>query len=498
MKSEQTISLAMIVKNEEFNLSKCLHNIKELVDEILVVDTGSTDRTIEIARQFGASVYSYDWNDDFSDARNFSLKKCKGKWIFVLDADELLDESDKGKIRKLVEEKDFVAFAFDQLTYFNMDNCPDLRIMKVLRLFPNDSSLRYSGKVRENIISGDSKKELKVKSSNIKIWHYGLIDVNYPVRKKYERDLKIYHKILELCPKDPVENFFAGLTCFLLNKYDMALTYLNRALKYASPETMYSSAFYSTIAGVYIRQNRYREAIEKCREGLSKNHINPDLYFNLGECYLNLKDYDKAIYNYGKAIELNGNSYFFQDPSRSSWRAWTQTGLAFSRNKEYEKGKEAFLKALSIKPGFPPLLKSLAYIFSELEDINNAEKYFYAAYEQEFYRPELAYELYEIYMKTGRPLQGAKVLENIYNLSKDKKTILRDIAIAFEKGGEISRAIEYYNMYIESEPEDVMAPLRRGICFFKIGSTRKAKKVFDKYKKERPELLKEVFLEDLV
>ena len=84
----QTLALCMIVKDEEAHLGCCLESVKGLVDEIVVVDTGSTDRTVEIARQYGARVFSYGWHDDFAAARNVSLSHAGADWILVLDADE--------------------------------------------------------------------------------------------------------------------------------------------------------------------------------------------------------------------------------------------------------------------------------------------------------------------------------------------------------------------------------------------------------------------------
>ncbi len=82
------INLVMIVKDEERTLERCLKAAKPLVDDIIIADTGSTDRTVEIARQMGAAVYPFTWVDDFSAARNFALEKSDGDWNLVLDADE--------------------------------------------------------------------------------------------------------------------------------------------------------------------------------------------------------------------------------------------------------------------------------------------------------------------------------------------------------------------------------------------------------------------------
>ena len=82
------ISICMIAKNEKNYLEKCLNNIKNSVDEIIIVDTGSNDKTMEIAKKFTNKVYNFRWNNDFSEARNFSLKKAAKDWILMLDADE--------------------------------------------------------------------------------------------------------------------------------------------------------------------------------------------------------------------------------------------------------------------------------------------------------------------------------------------------------------------------------------------------------------------------
>ncbi|MEQ8172630.1 MAG: glycosyltransferase family 2 protein, partial [Candidatus Eremiobacterota bacterium] len=93
----------MIVKNEEDTLSDCLESVRGLVDEMIIVDTGSTDRTVEIAEKFGARIFHYKWHDDFGKARNFSLSHARGDWILVMDGDEVFDSSSVWKFRKFLE-----------------------------------------------------------------------------------------------------------------------------------------------------------------------------------------------------------------------------------------------------------------------------------------------------------------------------------------------------------------------------------------------------------
>ncbi len=104
-KKAKTLSVCMIAKNEEENLPRCLKNLQPIANEIILVDTGSTDRTKEIAHAFGAQVFDFPWNDDFSAARNFSLSKANGQWILVHDADEIISPKDYEKLRAIVHKK---------------------------------------------------------------------------------------------------------------------------------------------------------------------------------------------------------------------------------------------------------------------------------------------------------------------------------------------------------------------------------------------------------
>lgn len=104
------ISLCMIVKNEADNLNQCLKSVRGIADEIIVVDTGSTDSTLQIALSFGAKVVHYTWNGDFAAARNAGLQQAHGQWILILDGDEELDAKSKGELLLCAEHLEYEAF----------------------------------------------------------------------------------------------------------------------------------------------------------------------------------------------------------------------------------------------------------------------------------------------------------------------------------------------------------------------------------------------------
>ena len=104
-----TLSLCMITKNEEQFLADCLNSVKNIVDEIILVDTGSSDKTVEIAKSFEAKIHFFEWCDDFAAARNESLKYATKEWILILDADEIISKSDGLKIKELINNKNEIA-----------------------------------------------------------------------------------------------------------------------------------------------------------------------------------------------------------------------------------------------------------------------------------------------------------------------------------------------------------------------------------------------------
>ncbi len=115
-----TVSLCMIVKNEEDNLPRCLESIKDIVDEIIIVDTGSTDKTVEIAKSYGAKVYYLKWNNNFSEARNESLKYATKDWILILDGDDELRAQYKENFKVLLNSNldEKTIYFFETLSYY--------------------------------------------------------------------------------------------------------------------------------------------------------------------------------------------------------------------------------------------------------------------------------------------------------------------------------------------------------------------------------------------
>lgn len=147
-----TISLCMIVKNEENNISRCLDCVKELVDEIIIVDTGSTDRTKEIARLYTDKIYDFDWNDDFSEARNYSFSKATKEYCFWLDADDIITKQEQRSFKSLKDnlsdEINIVLMKYN--IAWDENNNPTFAYYRE-RLIKNNSKNLWNGEIHESI-----------------------------------------------------------------------------------------------------------------------------------------------------------------------------------------------------------------------------------------------------------------------------------------------------------------------------------------------------------
>ncbi|MBI5392323.1 glycosyltransferase [Candidatus Woesearchaeota archaeon] len=214
-----TISVCMIVKNEEQYLQQCLESIKSFADEIIIINTGSTDKTKEIAQQYTDKIYDFIWINDFSAARNFSLSKATKEWIFVIDADEFIMFNPKDILVEF-KNKELLAFSFLQRNYTNNTTIPSFHSIQedkehipeflqkqfkgfserpFIKLFKNIPQLRYKYLIHEQL-DGIADTKQQVAATNYIVHHIGF-DANLLESKK-QYYLKLAEKQLSVYPNN--------------------------------------------------------------------------------------------------------------------------------------------------------------------------------------------------------------------------------------------------------------------------------------------------------
>ena len=169
------LSMSSIVKNEAATLAQCLVSVRDLVDEIVVVDTGSIDHSKDIALRHGARVFDLLWPDSFAAARNESIRHATGQWLLWLDADEYFDESNRDKLRRLVAElnDDNTAYVMQQRSAASNGSAT---LVGQVRLFRNHPDIRWDYRVHEQILPSLRKAGHAVRFTDIVIEHTGYLD----------------------------------------------------------------------------------------------------------------------------------------------------------------------------------------------------------------------------------------------------------------------------------------------------------------------------------
>ncbi len=296
----------MIAKNEEKYLRQCLNSARDFVDEIIVVDTGSTDETKQIAKKFNAVVFDFGWTDSFSDARNESMKHATKDWILVLDADEIIEKPDFEKIKNLIaKEKEFDGFAFEQRSYSRKYSEGSYRNNSsfdlvagfafyvpnfLVRLFKSDMGFYFKNRVHELIEDSIAEKKGKYRKTDVVVHHFGSVKEQNLVDGKKDQYSRLILKQLEDDPGNSRYNYQAARMHLGQGKFSAALEYFERTAR-LNPN--YKLVF-SEIAKVYLRLNDKGKAIENFKKSMIHNPNNPNPANNLAVVYMSMGKFQEA------------------------------------------------------------------------------------------------------------------------------------------------------------------------------------------------------------
>jgi glycosyltransferase involved in cell wall biosynthesis len=273
------VSLFMIVKNEEHNLAACLEPLKDVFDEIVIADTGSTDRTCAIAESFGARVIDAPWRDSFSAARNAALAATRGKWAFWMDADDRIDPENLAKLKDL-----FGSLKDENSAYVMKCLCvarapgETATVVDHLRLFRNDSKHRWTFRVHEQILPALRVTGADVRWSNVVVLHTGYTD---PVlrRKKLDRDLRLLNLELAERPGHPFTLFNLGSVSYELGRPAEALPIFRESLAKSHPKDSIVRKLYAFLAQCHRQLGQHEQALAACREGRRHYPSDAELLF---------------------------------------------------------------------------------------------------------------------------------------------------------------------------------------------------------------------------
>lgn len=308
-----TISLCAIVKNEQNNIARCIDSVKKYVDEVIVVDTGSSDKTVDIAENMGAKVFSYQWADDFAAARNFALDQASGDWIVFLDADEYF-EPDKSVnlpavVRKVHGNRKIDAVCILMKHMEKLDG-PAIAHTQIVRLFRHSRSIRYQGRIHEAIFKqGRSPVVVYIPESTMAIRHTGYSQSTLP--EKARRNLPLLEQEVTDHHTNCLTYYYLSQSHILLHQYEQAAQYALKSLE--NNEEILASTVHHKPYIFYIKSmiflNEYQtvQVATMVNEALQKYPDHPEILHCSGVYQLKQGHYGQALDFLKQALVANQN-----------------------------------------------------------------------------------------------------------------------------------------------------------------------------------------------
>jgi Flp pilus assembly protein TadD len=300
------ISVCVIVRDEERNLPGCLAAVRPLVDQIVVLDTGSRDRTQEIALQWGAEVFEFRWCDDFSAARNECQRHATGDWILWLDADDRLDSENAVRLIEFCGQlEDSSADAYRVEVFSSAPPTVGCGFWDTqTRLQRRGAGLRWQRRIREELVPANPNQRIEVRWSDLVIHHVGSED---PLRnrRKLHTDLRLSQIEYAQRLNDPQAAFAVGLACFRLGRLPEALRLFRRSMAGGYD----TRKLYALLAKTLAQLGQDQEALEVCNQGLIEYPDDPELLYHRGLMLIDLGDSAGAYQTLVKLVNLPLQQY---------------------------------------------------------------------------------------------------------------------------------------------------------------------------------------------
>ncbi|MFN8670588.1 MAG: tetratricopeptide repeat protein [Candidatus Sericytochromatia bacterium] len=472
---DQKLTLCMIAKNEGANIERCIESVESIVDEIVLVDTGSTDDTVEKAKKYGAKVFYYEWTNDFSAARNQAIKHATGDWILFLDPDEEIPDNCRDNLRAfLVDVGDDI---FYQLRIKNLDAENKVKFENyMIRMFKNTPNAKYTGRIHEGVYPKNGF--INISDDAVYILHHGYKNLEVVNKKIIERNLPILENIHSESINDSYKsymNFYIGSSHFDLGETDKAIDYMKQSLDLSKnePESEFTLSQYLRFMSIYFISRKIDEltellktAPERCKRLLNSH----EYWYYYGASEFEKNNYNEALKHFNKAVEVyeNAGSDLFvliNDISTYYYSAYMIAQVYFRLN-EKDKAKaslESFMDKIKGQSSFSDVLLNAVSLFYEMEDYDNSANTCLRILKNGTKNDTLVKTyLTNIYMKANKfdkviKIQAEmhepeKVKENWYAMAKNLED--EKLFVEVEK---------VYTEILEVLPDETLAYLGRGV-----------------------------------
>ncbi|SHM38307.1 Tetratricopeptide repeat-containing protein [Caldanaerovirga acetigignens] len=470
-KGKITLSLCLITKDEEKNIARCINSVKDIVDEIVVVDTGSKDKTVEIAQSLGAKVIHAKWEDDYSKARNIAIENATSDWILFLDADEEIKKEDVGKIQPLLNDDTVEAYMFKIVNYGGASVSNNLtEVHYNFRLFRNNGKLKYIYPIHENLRNVEENRPPIFKNADVTILHYGYLSEVRAEKNKTKRYINMLLQYLMKHPEDKFQHGNLGVEYYNAGDYKKALKHLITAVKGIDLNSFSAPRLLRYLIQTYTILKDYDTALKLINDAKAYYQDIPDFKFLEGMLYIEQKRYKKAIEMFKECIEMGEyQGLHVTMGGTGSYRARHMIAYCYERLGKLHDAVREYIEILKTYPNYRDVFIKLFDIFVRNEKPESVKGFFNKYVDQK--NPYNFAILAKLYMNVGRFDVAKEYLDEIKMDIAGLNTLKGIVYLGLK---DYNRAMEFFESEHEKAKNDSI--YHKILCCLVMNDIENAKK----------------------
>ena len=442
------VSACLIVKNEEDNLGRCLKSLDGAVDEIVVVDTGSADSTMEIASQYGVVTGEFPWNDDFSAARNHALSLATGDWVLWIDADEELDPSSLGAVHRAIVRPHFGGFDIEIVNYVDQREEGDTFNHCPTRLFRRLPGVEFTGRIHEQVTpSLQALGMLWARLDGARLLHHGYRPAEMEKKQKMERTISLLEKEV----RDDRQNGFQWFN--LANAYVVAGRLREaenaglQAVSLMPVNAPYGAHAYALLIQASVGVGNCEGAILAGQEAIARGFGNVGVYFELTQALLMASRPQEALELSDRLMEMEWDPAAPGDRGICTHKRLIVRGQILAVLGRLGEAMECLDRALEVDPDFSAALYSRGAVLERMGRLNDALQSFSRAAQDEKSFALAMKGCGRSFAAIGKPLEAADAFKRAWERAPNDLDAWVSWTSACEAAGDVRAVLDAYEAF---------------------------------------------------
>lgn len=448
-----TLAACLIVKNESKNLDRCLKSLVEICDEIVVVDTGSTDDTIAIAERYGAKIGHFEWCQDFAAARNVSLDLATTHWALWIDADEELDASSLNAVREGLIRPQFGGYFVRIVNYVGEEGTANQYVHSPVRIFQRRPEIRFAGRIHEQILqSFEEHGYVAANLANVTLHHYGYRPSEMLEKQKLERTISMLEREVREHPRDAFHWFNLANAYSVGRRTGDAERAARVCLNFVTESAPYAPVAYQILTSALIAQDKLDEALQESEVADLRGITTIINEFDRAHALFKMDRYAEALASIDKCLAMPWPQDLTGDYGIRTYKGDVLKAQILIKLGELEAGLELAEQAIRVDPTFGIAWYARGGALQELDRLTDAAESYAQAARYPGLEPclRLAGDLWR---KAGQPVAAIDAYSQWLETHPQDAAALAGWLNACEEAGDVDRLRQGYARLIENRIE---------------------------------------------